>query len=74
MLEFDDKKQTFKNLEDYQKLALKEELLGLIIDGHPVYCSPFFVEWCHHYGYSDTQRLMIMSTAYPQRALLALID
>lgn len=73
MLNFDEKTLTFKDLSDDQKLDLRDELFNLVVHGIACHDSEFFRFWCEHAKIEGQQILMVMTCAYPQRAMLALI-
>lgn len=73
MFDFDEKQMTFKYLREDEKLVLTKEIRALVVDGIPCPESDFFRAWCEKFGFDDRQRLLVMTTAYPQRAMLALI-
>ncbi len=65
---------TFEGLTQDEKETLRGEILNLVIRGQSCFESAFFQSWCRHCGYTEAQKLMAMSTAYPQRAMICLLE
>jgi hypothetical protein len=46
---------------------------AIILHGNSAHGHPLFEAWCEALEYEDRQRLLVMSTVFPQRALLSVI-
>lgn len=74
LIEFDEKSMTFKNLSQEQKEELKDEVLNIVVHGKANIEYKYFSAWARHFGYDTPDKaLLLMTTAYPQRAMLCLI-
>lgn len=45
----------------------------LVLEGRSIFGQRCFIEWCNVAGFDDRQALLVMTTAFPQRALLSLV-
>lgn len=65
----------FDDLTESEAAALKREIEDLVIIGISASGSPAFEAWwkATHAHLPDTNRLLIMATVYPARALLSLL-
>ncbi len=64
----------FEELTDIEKSELLEMTKKIVIEGKlPPISNPYVSLWMKSLGFEDKQFLVIISTAFPQRALLSLI-
>lgn len=73
-LHVDKKSMMFDELTIKEASELLREVSQVVLLGTPCYDSPFFEHWAATLGYDGSQRLLVMSVAYPQRALLSVIQ
>ena len=64
----------FENLTDFDAMRLRVATEELVQTGHIDPDARYFFEvWRASLGFDDRQGLLLMSTAFPQRALLSLL-
>ena len=64
----------FENLTDDDAARLRKVMDELVLMGHIMPDAHYFFEvWRICLGFEDKQGLLLMSTAFPQRALLSLL-
>ena len=64
----------FENLIDFEAFRLRKATEELVQTGHITPDARYFFEvWRVSLGYDERQGMMLMSTAFPQRALLSLL-
>ena len=61
----------FNNLTSEEAYELSELANNIIMSGELVTTNPFFKIWCEECDINETQKLFVMTTAFPQRALLS---
>jgi hypothetical protein len=64
----------FENLTDDDAVRLRIVVEELVLTGHIMPDARYFFEvWRTSLGMDDRQGLLLMSTAFPQRALLSIL-
>jgi hypothetical protein len=64
----------FENLTDHDAKRLRSAVEELVQTGHIMPDARYFFEvWRVSLGYDERQGMMLMNTAFPQRALLSLL-
>ena len=64
----------FENLTDFDAMRLRVATEELVQTGHIMPDARYFFEvWRVSLGYDERQGMMLMNTAFPQRALLSLL-
>jgi hypothetical protein len=63
----------FDNLTDIEAETLQKEVEALVLKGTSVWGTAGFLAWCEAGGFNHDNALLVMATAYPQRALLSLL-
>jgi len=69
----DPKSLLFTDLTDEEAKSVEALATDIVLHGRPDGTHPAFTTWCNVAGYNSTQSLLVMSTAFPQRALLSLV-
>jgi len=65
--------QLFDDLTLTEAEELSITVKEAVLCGSSLYENQAFRSWCASLGYSEKQYLLVMSTAFPQRALLSLL-
>lgn len=64
----------FEDLSDDEREELRSYAEAVVLEGRFPQPEPFWVAiWAVHAGYDHRQKLLVMSTALPQRILLSLL-
>lgn len=65
----------FEDITAQEALSLREAIVPLILNGTiSEQARIYFEHWRTELGYDDRQGLLLMSTAFPQRVLLSLLQ
>ena len=72
-MEFNDKKMTFVNLTETDKTNLVALARAIMYEGKADWANPYLVAWLTHFKFDQDQRLMVVSTLFPCRALDSVI-
>lgn len=70
----DPKTQLFDNLTLVEAEELWVAVRETVLHGRSLYENQAFRAWCTEMGYTENQYILLMSTAFPQRALLSLLE
>ena len=66
--------QTFEDMTAPEAWALREAVVPMILNGTiSEQARIYFEQWRTELGYDDRQGFLLMTTAFPQRALLSLL-
>ncbi len=66
----------FTEMTDDELADLRLLAESIVLQGETAYGHPLFDAWCAVAGYSDphdSRKLLVMSTVFPQRALLSIL-
>ena len=63
----------FDDLSDEEAATLQKDVEAIVLKGTSLWGTEAFRIWCEVMGYDPNNALLVMSTAYPQRALLSLL-
>ena len=67
--------QLFENISDDEAERMWIWARNMVLHGHfPPLDPPWITQWLEAFGYDDRQRLLLISTALPQRVLLSLCE
>lgn len=70
----DPRSQLFDELSEAEAVDLREVCHALVLRGESCWGHPAFVAWCEALGFAGDRSLLVMATAFPQRALLSLLE
>lgn len=75
MFQFNILSMTFVFLSDEEKKELKKEIYDLVVDGKVNMDSKYWMAWADTFDKGNpAHRFVLYSIAYPQRALLSILD
>ncbi len=63
----------FDDLDPNEAKILYRDMEDIVLRGSHHYGAEAFQSWLKAAGYDNRQALLVLSTAYPQRALLSLL-
>ena len=73
-MQIDTKSMLFVDLTDEEAAELTAFAEGVVLHGSIPHPQPEWVDqWMTAFGYDERQRLLVISTAFPQRVLLSVL-
>lgn len=73
-MNINEKTMIFEDLSNEEADAMLVVLENIVLRGEvPSPFPPWLKEWMETFGYNGSQGLLLVSTAFPQRALLSLV-